>query len=873
MFRSKKIVKPENLHSLEYLKYIHTILSKNQNVTDANRTLLVESFRSMAEILIWGDQNNPLIFDFFLENNMFNYFLLIMGQKCGNYVCVQLLQTLNIIFENIKNKTALYYLLSNNHVNSIIIYKLDFSDEDVLAYYISFLKTLSFKLNLNTIHFFYNEATNDFPLYTEAIKFFNHPDSMVRTYVRTLTLNVYKVEDESMLRFIRDKTCAPYFGNLVWFMGKHVLELDASARAKPVDVDTQKTIQDQYRVKLADLVSSHLDDLHYLNDILSLKVDILNEVLVEHLMDKLFIPYYIHSLAPPDKYIIVETEEFVDAVKQQPLMNGDICLFLLTQVFLIIHQEKLVGPLAKFLLDSSSHLMCQVVHEPKIKDQISIKLPENDQGSEQKLENNSLESDVLEFKSFAYMNITDEEKEILMSKNEGLSPSRSKCIESIYNQLEVEKSDSSALFGICLLYALSQNCGVAKQFFEGFLTPVDIDETSSLFVHGDEREKLIDKLVNIIAVSSDSKCSVRSVTLEMAIELLKKLTINENKFCISDKHVAIIYNAKEKILPILRQFFKKEEMFLELFEDEYNEMFREKLDVQRLMSDSTLLLPPALSPMTGIPLSKRLPCGDVEKTRHFICAFLLIRKLLMIYEEQEETQLPLVDRKKCFAFDTPINLNGNDLITCMIVSENGAKTRRYLSIINNQLVLVEPHSRFLGWGVCKLSCYLQDTEVTKIDNETKTLHITMHGSKYKITQTTKLMFDDHIRCNAARQKLLNGRVKARRKQLAQIANLLEMSNCETSYATGNPTQKQKHGHQLRIHYTDVAVHTSGVIPSYSMSIESTGDEYSADSNCSSIAHSRDSSPISKLSDDKDNSRKSSLVVSLQEKNEPKRKDN
>lgn len=52
-------------------------------------------------------------------------------------------------------------------------------------------------------------------------------------------------------------------------------------------------------------------------------------------------------------------------------------------------------------------------------------------------------------------------------------------------------------------------------------------------------------------------------------------------------------------------------MFLELFEDEYNEMHREKLNVQRLLSDSTLLLPPAHSPMTGIHLSKRLPCGDV----------------------------------------------------------------------------------------------------------------------------------------------------------------------------------------------------------------------------------------------------------------------
>lgn len=52
----------------------------------------------------------------------------------------------------------------------------------------------------------------------------------------------------------------------------------------------------------------------------------------------------------------------------------------------------------------------------------------------------------------------------------------------------------------------------------------------------------------------------------------------------------------------------------------------------------------------------------------------------------------------------------------MIIAENGAKTRRYLSIISSQLVLVEPHSRFLGWGVCKLSCYLQDAEVNNYIN-------------------------------------------------------------------------------------------------------------------------------------------------------------
>lgn len=50
---------------------------------------------------------------------------------------------------------------------------------------------------------------------------------MVRIAVRTLTLNVYKVEDKSMLKFIRNKTAAPYFSNLVWFIGNHILELDS----------------------------------------------------------------------------------------------------------------------------------------------------------------------------------------------------------------------------------------------------------------------------------------------------------------------------------------------------------------------------------------------------------------------------------------------------------------------------------------------------------------------------------------------------------------------------------------------------------------------------------------------------------------------
>ena len=38
---------------------------------------------------------------------MFAFFLNILRQKSGRYVCVQLLQTLNILFENISHETSL----------------------------------------------------------------------------------------------------------------------------------------------------------------------------------------------------------------------------------------------------------------------------------------------------------------------------------------------------------------------------------------------------------------------------------------------------------------------------------------------------------------------------------------------------------------------------------------------------------------------------------------------------------------------------------------------------------------------------------------------------------------------------------------------
>lgn len=50
------------------------------------------------------------------------------------------------------------YLLSNNHMNDLILAPLDTTNEEVLAYYISLLKALSLKLTETTIVYFFDDV-------------------------------------------------------------------------------------------------------------------------------------------------------------------------------------------------------------------------------------------------------------------------------------------------------------------------------------------------------------------------------------------------------------------------------------------------------------------------------------------------------------------------------------------------------------------------------------------------------------------------------------------------------------------------------------------------------------------------------------------
>lgn len=67
---------------------------QNQVVNHFNKAVLIETLRELAELLIWGDQNDPRVFEYFLEHNLLRHYkriLAVPSHRRGG-VAVQLLQ-------------------------------------------------------------------------------------------------------------------------------------------------------------------------------------------------------------------------------------------------------------------------------------------------------------------------------------------------------------------------------------------------------------------------------------------------------------------------------------------------------------------------------------------------------------------------------------------------------------------------------------------------------------------------------------------------------------------------------------------------------------------------------------------------------------
>ena len=88
-------------------------------------------------------------------------------------------------------------------------------------------------------------------------------------------------------------------------------------------------------------------------------------------------------------------------------------------------------------------------------------------------------------------------------------------------------------------------------------------------------EQLLDKYIRLITAGCQYASRVRLVTVELLIASLKLMVVKGKESILKDGQLAALEGAREDSTLILRNFYKSEEIFLDMFEDEYRNFYKE----------------------------------------------------------------------------------------------------------------------------------------------------------------------------------------------------------------------------------------------------------------------------------------------------------
>ncbi|GFE54965.1 hypothetical protein BaOVIS_023690 [Babesia ovis] len=268
------------LAHLERLRTIHRNALNRQAATTASAVDVVDALKQLAELLIWGDKNdNDALFDYFCEENLMEFLTSELPNSPIKLVRIQLLQTMSMLVHNLGNEKMLYYVLSNNYMNTLITHPNIYTGGDVSSWTVSLLKTLSGVLNQTTIKFFYQEGNAAFPLLEEALKFLSSSDSMKRAHVMNIALNILRLNDPSVTRYVLEKskilTQLALFLRYSWRrLNKHIkgAKLDAMGQTEAI------------------LITQCDDVFQFLMDIMDLGNTEISEALLEKMFNICFFP-------------------------------------------------------------------------------------------------------------------------------------------------------------------------------------------------------------------------------------------------------------------------------------------------------------------------------------------------------------------------------------------------------------------------------------------------------------------------------------------------------------------------------------------------------------------------------------------------------
>jgi len=275
---------------------------------DQSVSEVVQTIQRIGEGIAWayGQQNRPELGEQFAQpfvdrriRDRFKSLLIErkpLRREFENRIAAQILQTIHILLQATPTESTLFCSLTSGfYLNEVVSAPFDFREnEDLLPLWMTMVKDIATMLNADNLMLFFNPCSDkQFPIFSEAIRYYHHPVSQVRTHVQAMSLEIFlKLRDGNLWKepifdlVLHDSTV--FFTHVCCLLREFWRMVDDNARAgKHRDVRSALYIQN--------------DILMYVNDVLACEIPQLSEIVQEKLLRFAVLPVLVRSMLRPPR--------------------------------------------------------------------------------------------------------------------------------------------------------------------------------------------------------------------------------------------------------------------------------------------------------------------------------------------------------------------------------------------------------------------------------------------------------------------------------------------------------------------------------------------------------------------------------------------
>ena len=310
---------------------IHLLLKSKEKI-EKLKNQFIQLIETTAEILIEGDKNNPEIFILFKEKSFIEELCQLIKRR-NRDINFQIIKSFSLLISNLSNEENINFILQSKLMDEILFLESENIDNDYLYYYINFIKSLIIKINDKTIELFFHKENYSFPILTNVLKFYNHPDEMIRNVVRNILLTILKLNFEPCIIYICNLPILSYFN----FLGCRMRDM-----IKTYDKKIEKE-----KIEDANFLHDELiNDIIYIQDIFSLNIERINFILTNSIFYYVVIPLICNSFIIEDSIITKNTSLYIlilffKYIKEESFINCLLGILFMDKLhYLLIEQMK-----------------------------------------------------------------------------------------------------------------------------------------------------------------------------------------------------------------------------------------------------------------------------------------------------------------------------------------------------------------------------------------------------------------------------------------------------------------------------------------------------------------------------------------------------